>query len=203
MEKPEEPHAEVLDKGTLQADEALSARLAALWWAFFVRGLIAAAIGIAALFWPTASMSLLLQLMGLLLVLDGGFTLLGFGRRGAAGGVGIGSILIGLILLVWPEGTARFAFLLLGTFALISGVGALLTWRRIPEWEPERMTARNAGILALLIGLILFFWPGSGVVALGWAIALTALVVAIIMFWLAARFRRLHTHRRTRIINAR
>lgn len=203
MDKPEYPHAEIVDDDRLEAREAFSARLGRLWWSFFLRGVLAAGLGIAALFWPTGSISLLLQLVGLLLLLDGGLTLLGFGGRGAAGGVGIGAILVGLILLVWPEGSARFAFLLLGAFALITGIGSLLTWRQVPERDPERKTARNAGLSALLIGLALILWPGSGLVALGWAIAFAALAVSALMFWLASRFKKESERLRTRVINPR
>lgn len=203
MDDPEYPRAEIVEDDRLEVREALSAKLGRLWWSFFLRGLFAAGLGIAALFWPTGSISLLLQLVGLLLILDGGLTLFGFGRSGAAGGVGIGAILIGLILLVWPEGAVRFAFFLLGAFALITGAGSLLTWRRIPEWDPERTTARNAGIAAFLVGLFLIFWPGTGLVALGWAIAISSLVVAAIMFWLAARFKNANQRLKTRVINPR
>ena len=129
MDQPETPHAEIVDDDRLDAREALSNRLASVWWTFFVRGLLAAVVGVAALFWPTGSISLLLQLVGVVLIVDGGLTLFGLGRRGAAGGVGIGAIIIGLVLLIWPEGTARFAFVLLGAFALLIGIGSLLTWR--------------------------------------------------------------------------
>lgn len=164
---------------------------------------LAAALGISALFWPTGSTSLLLQLVGVLLILDGGLTLFGFGRRGAAGGVGLGSVANGLILLIWPEGTARFAFFLLGALALITGLGSLLTWRRMPEWDPERGAARNAGLVALLVGLLLIFWPGSGLVALGWAIAFVALVVAAVVLRLTARFKTANERLKTRVINPR
>jgi len=110
MEDPHTPHVEIVDDDRLEAREALSDRRSSLWWAFLLRGVFAAALGIAALFWPTGSISLLLQLVGVLLILDGGLTLFGFGRRGAVGGIGLGSIVIGLILLIWPEGIARFAF---------------------------------------------------------------------------------------------
>jgi len=201
MDHPETPHAEIVDGDRLEAREALSDRLGGLWWTFFLRGFLAAGVGVAALFWPTGSIALLLQLVGLLLVVDGGLTLFGFGRRGAAGGVGIGAIVIGLILLIWPEGTARFAFALLGAFALISGAGSLLAWRQIPEWDPERMTARNAGFVGLLIGLFLFFWPGTGLVALGWAIAFAAICVSVIMFWLASRFKGANERLKAKVIN--
>ena len=94
MDDPETPHSEIVDDDPFVARDALSAKFADLWWSFVLRGVLAAAVGIAALFWPTGSISVLLQLVGLLLVLDGGLTLLGLGRGGAAGGVGIGAICI-------------------------------------------------------------------------------------------------------------
>jgi len=203
MPDPNYPRGEIVDDDRLEAREALSDRLGRLWWSFFLRGLLSAVLGIAALFWPTDSISLLLQLVGFLFILDGGLTLFCFGRRGAAGGMAAGAILIGLILLIWPEGTARFGFFLLGAFALITGIGSLLTWRRIPEWDPERATARNAGLVALFIAVLLILWPGSGMVALGWAIALVALAVSAIMFLLASRFRHANERLRTRVINPR
>ncbi len=203
MDQPETPHAEIVDDARLDAREALSNRLANVWWTFFVRGLLAAGVGLAALFWPTGSISLLLQLVGFLLILDGALTLFGLGRRGAAGGVGIGAVVIGLVLLIWPEGTARFAFALLGAFALMIGIGSLLTWRQLPELDPERTAARNAGFAGLLIGLFLIFWPGSGLVALGWAIAFAALAVSAMMFWLASRFKGANERIKTKVINPR
>jgi uncharacterized membrane protein HdeD (DUF308 family) len=203
MDDPEYPRAEIVDDDQFEAREAISDRLGRLWWSFFFRGLFAAGLGIAALFWPTGSISLLLQLVGLLLILDGVLTLVGFGRSGAVGGMGVAAIVIGLILFIWPEGTARFAFFLLGAFALITGIGSLLTWRQMPKWDPERTTARNASFAALFIALLLIFWPGSGLVALGWAIALVALVVSAVMFLLALRFKSANERLKTRVINPR
>lgn len=203
MEDRKFPQAEIVDDDRLEAREAISQRLGGLWWTFLLRGVLAAVVGIAALFWPTGSISLLLQAIGLLLVLDGGLTFLGIGRRGAVAGVAVGSILIGLVLLVWPEGTARFAFALLGAFALLTGAGSLMAYRQMPVGAPERMTTRNAGIAALVIGAVLIFWPGSGLVALGWAIAFAALSVSVVMFLLASRFKAANERLKTRVINPR
>ncbi|SDJ83190.1 HdeD family acid-resistance protein [Aliiruegeria lutimaris] len=201
MKPPEQLEAEIVDPEQTHARELLSDRLAGLWWTFVLRGILAGVVGIAALFWPTGSISLLLQLVGVLLLLDGALTLFGFGRKGAAGGVGIGAILIGLVLLIWPEGTARFAFFLLGAWALFIGIGSLITWWQMPEWDPERSTARGVGLLASLVGLVLIFWPGSGLVALGWAIAFAAIAIAAVMFWLATRFKRANERLQMRVVN--
>lgn len=180
---------EIVDDDRLDGRDMLGEKLADLWWTFLLRGLLAAAVGIAALFWPTGSIALLLRLVGALLILDGGLTLLGFGRRGLVGGAGLFAVLIGLVLLIWPEGAARLAFFLIGAWVLVIGIGSILAGRQMHETDPQRATMRNSGIAALIIGLVLMFWPGSGLVALGWAIAFSALTLAVVMFWLAARFR--------------
>ncbi|MEX0328089.1 MAG: HdeD family acid-resistance protein [Ruegeria sp.] len=181
---------EIMDDGSMQGRDALGAQLADLWWTFLIRGILAACVGVAALFWPSGSIAVLLRLVGLLLIVDGGLTVLGFGRRGLVGGVGIGAILIGLILLIWPEGTAKLAFFLLGVWAFIIGIGSLATWRQMPERDTQRNAMRNSGFVALAIGLLLLFSPGIGLFALGWIIAFSALAMAVVMFWLTSHFKK-------------
>ncbi|WP_170384824.1 HdeD family acid-resistance protein [Ruegeria atlantica] len=201
MPDPHPPREEILEDGNLDGRDALGDQLAGLWWTFLLRGILAGALGAAALFWPTGSITLLLRLVGLLLIVDGGLTLLGFGRRGLIGGVGVGALLIGLVLLIWPEGVARLTFFLLGAWALIIGVGSLLAWRQMSDQHPDASSVRNSGIIALVIGLVLIFWPGSGMVALGWAIAFGALAFSAVMFWLTARFKRAHDRVAMRVVN--
>ncbi|WP_170465421.1 HdeD family acid-resistance protein [Ruegeria arenilitoris] len=201
MTDPQIPESEILDDDSLDGRDALSNQLADLWWTFLLRGILAGALGIAALFWPTGSIAILLRLVGVLLLLDGALTLLGFGRRGLIGGFGVGALVIGLILVIWPEGVARLAFFLLGAWALIVGIGSLMAWRQLPDAHPDAATMRNSGLIALLIGLALLFWPGSGMVALGWAIAFSALCFAAVMFWLAVRFKRAHDRIAMRVVH--
>ncbi len=181
---------EILDDSSIDARDTLSTNLASLWWTFLLRGILAGLIGIAALFWPTSSISLLLRLVGALLILDGALTWLGFGRRGLIGGVSIGAALIGLVLLIWPQGVAWLAFTLMGAMALFVAIGSFMALPQMHPQDPERATVRNSGIFALIVGLVLIFWPGSGMVALGWAIAFFALTSAVVMFFLAARFKK-------------
>lgn len=192
---------EILDNDSINARDTLSGNLAGLWWTFLLRGILAGLIGIAALFWPTGSISLLLRLVGVLLILDGALTWLGFGRRGLIGGFGIGAALVGLVLLIWPQGVAWVAFTLLGAMALLVAFGSLMALPQMHQNDPERATVRNSGIFALIIGLVLIFWPGSGMVALGWAIAFFALTSAVVMFFLAARFKKAGERLEMRVVN--
>ena len=92
--------------------------------------------------------------------------------------------MIGSALLVVPATSARLVFILMGGWALITGAGYLLTWWRAPSEDLERDSTRNVGLFALAGGLVLLFWPGTGVVALGWALAILAFAVAAeCSFW--------------------
>ncbi|MEM7091211.1 MAG: DUF308 domain-containing protein, partial [Pseudomonadota bacterium] len=98
--------------------------------------------------------------------------------------------LLGAVFLLLPTASIKLTFVLLGLWALVTGVSYLLTWRRTPKSHRGRNSSRNTGIVAVLVGLILVFWPGTGAVALGWTLAIMALVASAIMFYLASGFKR-------------
>ena len=54
-----------------RARDAAGEKLGQIWWAFMVRGILAAVLGLVALFWPTASIGLFLRVVGLFLLADG------------------------------------------------------------------------------------------------------------------------------------
>jgi uncharacterized membrane protein HdeD (DUF308 family) len=160
---------------------------------FLIRGIVAAAIGLAALFWPADSVSFLLRLVGLLILVDGAITLLGFGMRTGSGPErisGFATLLVGIVLVLLPTTSARIAFLLIGLWVVVRGISYLAVWWRSSQIGPEREAARNAGIVNLLIGVALALWPGTGLVALGWVIAFSALLIAAVMFFFASRIGR-------------
>jgi uncharacterized membrane protein HdeD (DUF308 family) len=47
------------------------------------------------------------------------------------------------------------------------------------------------GWLVAAVGLLLIVWPGTGVVAIGWLIAIAALVVGGLLIFVARRLKRL------------
>jgi uncharacterized membrane protein HdeD (DUF308 family) len=58
-----------------------------------------------------------------------------------------------------------------------------LASRRLGPDEPERGPLQIVGLLLAVVGLVLFFWPNTGVVAVSWLIsACSALVGAVLVF---------------------
>jgi uncharacterized membrane protein HdeD (DUF308 family) len=168
-------------------------KLGDMWWAFMVRGGLAALLGLGALIWPGASLAILMRLVGIYCLLDGATGLIGAFRTGDRGAHLLQAILglvVGALLLVWPEGSVRTLLVIFGIWALLTGVSQVVAARQ-QEVEGERGPMTTIGWIAAAVGLILIVWPGTGVVAISWVIAIAALLLAALLIWLALRLKRL------------
>lgn len=164
----------VSDKERLQvaagaAKARISDKFGDVWWSLLVRGLLAVALGIAALFWPNATLALLIRLIGLYVLLDGVASLLGAlrARELSADLVpGLLSVAIGLILLFWPDVTSRLLLIAFGLWALFQGVSFFWAIRQADANDPERSLTMTIGLVAVIAGVILIIWPGTGLVTI-------------------------------------
>jgi uncharacterized membrane protein HdeD (DUF308 family) len=172
----------------------LSGKLGSIWWSFLLRGLFAIALGLFALLWPGLSLSVLVVAVGIYCLVDGTAGLVGALRHPelreylAQALIVLG---IGAVLVFWPEATVRTLLVLLGAAALIAGIGQILTARRLPADDAERGVIMTTGIAAAIVGLVLAFWPGSGVTVISWVIGIAAILIGAFLIYLAARFKRL------------
>ena len=178
-----------------RARDAVGEKVGEIWWAFMLRGTLAAVLGLVALFWPTASIGLLLRVVGVFLLADG-VTALAVLLRGGDRRSGLIHTIIslgtGAALLFLPGTSARAAFTLLGVWALVTGLGYLWGARQLDAQNSERSAALTLGGVISLGGLVFILWPGTGVVALAWAVAAIALIVATLLIWAALRLKRVH-----------
>jgi uncharacterized membrane protein HdeD (DUF308 family) len=95
----------------------LGDKLGDIWWAFMMRGVLAVALGLGALIWPSASLAILLRLVGTYCLLDGITGLVGAFRaqeRGAHLLQAIVGLVVGAVLLFWPEGSVRTLLVIFG-----------------------------------------------------------------------------------------
>ena len=165
-----------------------------MWWYLMVRGVIALVLGAFALFSPTMSLSVLIMVVGIFCAADGVITLL-FAMRASElkeyliqGAI---SLIIGLVLIFWPEGTLRILLILFGLWLAFIGISQILTARRLDAEDSNRALLMTLGILVAAIGGVLVFWPGSGIVVISWVIAFAALFYGIMSIYLGSRFRKL------------
>jgi uncharacterized membrane protein HdeD (DUF308 family) len=176
------------------AQTRVSSKLGDIWWAFMLRGVFAGMLGICALIWPTLSFTILTRLVGLYLLADGLPALLGALRASASGTYlvqAIVSLVAGGVLLVLPSASARTLLMVFGGWALFTGVSHILAARRANVEDTDRGPMTTMGAVVTVVGLVLLIWPGTGVVALSWIIALAALLFAALLIFLALHLKRL------------
>jgi uncharacterized membrane protein HdeD (DUF308 family) len=169
-------------------------KLSSIWWAFLVRGIFAIALGIFALFWPSLSLNVLLLSVGFYLMADGAVGLVGSLRYPelrenlARALIFLG---IGAILIFWPGATLRMLLILFGVASVVTGVSQILDARRLPLDESGRGAAMMIGGAAIIVGLVLALWPGSGLTAISWIIGIAAILIGAFLVFLGSRFKHL------------
>jgi uncharacterized membrane protein HdeD (DUF308 family) len=171
-----------------------SVRGGQIWWVFVLRGVLAAALGVFALIWPTLTLEILVLFVGAYLIADGVMGMVVGLRRAATAGRflhPVVSVVIGLLLVLWPGESARTLFVALGAAALFIGISYLVTARRYAVDAMDRRLMTAAGVVAAVLGVILIIWPGAAVVTLSWIIAAAALLMAAVLIFLAVRFRQM------------
>ena len=170
-------------------------KLRDLWWFFMLRGVLAAILGICALFWPSRSLAILITLVGVFILADGVTGLVGALRNWAGSETllqPVVSMVIGPVLLLWPGSSVGLLMVVLGVWAWTFGVSQILEARKIPKESEDRASALYLGGIASAIGIVLMVWPATGVVAISWVIAIAAFLVAAMLFFLAHRTKRLN-----------
>jgi uncharacterized membrane protein HdeD (DUF308 family) len=172
----------------------VSGKLGDIWWAFMLRGMFAGVLGIFALIWPTPTFTILTRMIGLYFLADGLPGLVGALRASASGTYllqAVVSLVAGGVLLFLPSASARTLLMIFGGWALFTGVSHILTARRANVEDTARGLMTTMGGAVAVVGLVLLIWPGTGVVAISWIIALAALLLAALLIFLALRLKRL------------
>jgi uncharacterized membrane protein HdeD (DUF308 family) len=172
----------------------VSAKLGDIWWAFMLRGVFAGVLGIFALIWPSLSFTILTRMVGLYCLADGLPGLVGALRASDRGTYllqAVVSLAVGGVLLFLPSASARTLLMVFGGWALFTGVSHILAARRANVEDTDRGLTTTMGGAVAVVGLVLLIWPGTGVVAISWIIALVALLLAALLIFLALRLKRL------------
>lgn len=180
------------DEGTMQA-------LAKSWWMLGVRGLVALAFGLVALFWPGMTLGALIVFYAIFMLFDGAFAIGAAVSRSPWNRtwlpllvVGLVSLLAGALSVIRP-GLSDVALLyLIAGWAILCGVVEIITSLKLRQFMPDELLWVSIGILSFLFGLLLAIVPNPGTGL--WLIASFAFVYGILQLAFALRLRRGEAH---------
>ncbi|MFD4181740.1 HdeD family acid-resistance protein [Rhodococcus sp. NPDC058514] len=159
-----------------------------VWWSLLLRGVVAIVFGIVAIAWPDVTVKALIVVVGVFWIVDGLISAVRAvqARRFVQSWVwwlaaGIVSVVAGIVLFAWPGLTALAFAYLMGFWAILVGIleviGAFQVMANGGQWAGSMV----AGVVALLFGLALVIWPGSGITGLMWLVGGFAIVFGIML----------------------
>ena len=179
----------------MRLNVALAIVMARAWWTFILRGVIAILFGLVCLIFPPLAIIGLATLFGFWLIMDGVSGLTGaWSARGSGGWwisllEGIAGLVAGFLAIVWPVITVFVLVLLVGAWAVLTGVFEIWTAIRLREHIKGELFMAIAGMISILFGLYVIIFPRAGILSVLWLIAVFALAFGVTLIALGWRLR--------------
>jgi uncharacterized membrane protein HdeD (DUF308 family) len=157
-------------------------------WSLIVRGILAIIFGILVWVWPGITLLVLIILFGIFALASGIFALAaayqaykkhhGWWLLVLSGVLGI---IAGIIAFVWPAETALILLYIIAVWAIVTGVAEIIAAFNAERTSGDEWLLVIGGVLSIIFGIILFIFPGVGVLALVWLIGLYAILYGIFL----------------------
>ncbi len=181
------------------------------WRMLAVRGVAAVLFGVAALVWPDLTLWALVVLFGAIVLVDGVMALVAAftrsqeteGTRGLLILHGLLGIAVGAITFFWPGITAVALLFVIATWAFLIGVLRIVGAVRLRKVIDNEWLLALTGLLWIALGAILVVTPGTGALAIVWAIGLIALLAGVVELGLAWKVRRIQQAGRAELLRPR
>ena len=162
-----------------------------------LRGVLAFVFGLFCFAYPRVTLMLLMIVFGSYMLIDGLLAVAAAITRAKTQErwwstliEGIAGSLIGVLILTWPGLTALGLLYLIAMWAIFTGIfkiGAAIRLRRhiIGEW-----LLLLSGAASVVCGLLMFFMPGAGALAVLFWIGAYAVTIGLFLVVVALRLRR-------------
>jgi len=167
-------------------------QLTKMRWALGLNGLLSVALGVLILIWPGISVYALTIVFGAYALVIGIFGLAAAFSTSAKDERGwlvfssLLNIVVGVMVLVWPNISALALLYVIGAYAVALGILAIYGAFWLPLDSGDTALMIVSGLISIVFGIVIFAKPGTGVlVVLGLIAAfflvtgITELVVAI------------------------
>jgi uncharacterized membrane protein HdeD (DUF308 family) len=176
----------------------MSEQLAQSWWVWALRGLAAIIFGLLAFFFPGITMTSLVYVFGAYAVIDGAIAVYhAVTHRGKNWGwelfEGLVSIVAGVVAFLMPMLAALTFVLILGFWAIVTGVAQMVMAYRQRELIDNEIWLGLAGLVSVIFGILIFFNPFAGTLATIWTIGAYSIIFGIMLLALAWRYRGMAT----------
>jgi uncharacterized membrane protein HdeD (DUF308 family) len=170
--------------------------LARNWWLFLVRGALAILLGVIAIAWPAITLVSLALVYGAYALADGVVAVSAAIRGGSfmprwwLAVVGVAGVLFGVATILWPGMTVLILVLLIAAWSIASGIMQIIGAMRLRNEIPDEWLLVSSGVVSVLFGLVLLFFPSAGALGLVFAIGIFAIVYGILLVSFALRLRK-------------
>jgi uncharacterized membrane protein HdeD (DUF308 family) len=169
--------------------------LARHWWMLTVRGVLAVLFGVIALIWPGITLLVLAIVFGAYAFVDGAFAAAAAVRAKGDERIplilgAVAGLLIGIVTFVWPGATLFALTILVGAWALVTGVFQVIAAIRLRREIQGEWLHLLTGLVSVLFGLMVLFWPVSGAVAVAWLIGIYAIIFGVLLISASLRVRK-------------
>jgi uncharacterized membrane protein HdeD (DUF308 family) len=171
--------------------------LSSNWWTYVVRGIALIALGVLAFLQPNATLIALIAVFAAFAIFDGvlaiaaGISIEGGPRWTFVLG-GILGIVIGLLTINRPDVTAVALVLLIGVWAIATGVAETVAAYSLRQVLQNEWLLAISGVISIVFGVYLIAAPGDGILAVLWLIGIYAILAGILYIGLGFRLRTVH-----------
>jgi uncharacterized membrane protein HdeD (DUF308 family) len=166
------------------------------WWLLVLRGLLGILFGVLAFVWPQITWLTLIVMFGVYAIVDGVIAIVtGLSRTRESprwwtflveGLIGLGA---GIVALVWPGITSLVLIYMIASWAVITGILEIATAIRLRNEISNEWVLGLGGLVSIGLGVLLFFQPAAGGLAIIWTIAAYALIFGVLLVILGFRLR--------------
>lgn len=170
--------------------------LASNWWSLVVRGIFAIAAGLIATAFPGITITALVILFGAYALVDGVVGFIGAVRASRSHErwgfllfEGITGILAAAITVFWPPLTAIVLIYLVAAWAIITGIFEIAAAIQLRRSISGEWLLALGGILSMVFGLFIMFYPLAGAIAITLVFGLYAMFFGIVLISLGVRLR--------------
>lgn len=166
------------------------------WWLIALRGLIAVIFGTLALVWPAETATAIVLLIAIFVILDGVLSLVAAVRArqptwGFGAFEGVLGLVVGILALAWPQATAMIIAVLVGVWALLTGILELAAAIRLRREIRSVWLLGIAGVVSVIFGIAILASPSAGVVVLTTLVGIYAILFGLAIIFYGAVIRRL------------